>query len=108
MYFGAAPENITLTVADTWAFRDRMIVSPGKQIAKIDAWMPQLVPPTRNHVSFAPKSSVACLFASRRGPTKVKNLSNSGSLVTSRRNGLIPISSLNFEDASVHFLCPGK
>ncbi|KAL2489750.1 Uncharacterized protein Fot_43042 [Forsythia ovata] len=69
MYFGTALENITPVVADTWAFRGKMIVSPGEQVAKIDAWTPQLVLPTRNHVSLAPKSSVSCLFASRRGPT---------------------------------------
>lgn len=37
MYLGTAPVSITPVVAETWAFLGRMMVSPGEQVAMIDA-----------------------------------------------------------------------
>ncbi|KAE8125979.1 hypothetical protein FH972_020738 [Carpinus fangiana] len=66
-------------IADIWEVRGRIRNSPGEQVAIIAAWTPQVVPPTRNHVSDDPKSLAACLCASTIGPSGEKRLPSSGS-----------------------------
>lgn len=51
----------------------------GEQVAIIVVWIPQVVPPTRNHVSDDLNSLAACVCASKMGPSGAKRLSSSGS-----------------------------
>eukprot|EP00268_Persea_americana_P016870 TRINITY_DN18022_c0_g1_i14.p1 TRINITY_DN18022_c0_g1~~TRINITY_DN18022_c0_g1_i14.p1 ORF type:complete len:101 (-),score=16.41 TRINITY_DN18022_c0_g1_i14:1262-1564(-) len=44
--------------------RGRTSVSPSKQVATIAAWTPQVVPPTRNHISVEPNNLDALFCAS--------------------------------------------
>ena len=79
IYLGCAPDNTMADIADIWAFRGRIRNSLGEQVAIIAAWIPQVVPPTRNHVSDDPNSFAACLCASKIVPSGEKRLSSSGS-----------------------------
>ncbi|ESW03908.1 hypothetical protein PHAVU_011G051200 [Phaseolus vulgaris] len=68
MYLGTAPDNTNADIADIWEFLGRMRNSPGEQVAIIAACMPEVVPPTRNHVCEDPKSLAASTCASNMGP----------------------------------------
>lgn len=75
-------------------------MSPGEQVAIMAAWIPHVVPPTRNHVSNDPKSLAACCCASKMGPSGEKRLSSSGSSGKSWIKGLAPISCVKADGAA--------
>ena len=54
--------------AAMWQLRASTSVSAGPQVAITAAWMPTVVPLTRNHVLSAPKALAASSCASLMGP----------------------------------------
>lgn len=65
---GVHPASTMAENADAWQFLARISVCPGPQVASTAAWMPTVVPLTRNQVASAPKAAAARDCASAMTP----------------------------------------